>query len=162
MVDPVSNEAISKIAENGGAGSAGGPSSVGETKSADGSSFQEVLEEKQGAEEAGGIAEARRGAEAERPNRAEEVELEELDSTRSSGVEGERSVKLEQFVESISENKQEIDQMLESGLGGGNLDQKELLEMQALIYSYSKKVELTSKVVEKGTGGLKQMMQMRV
>lgn len=162
MVDPVSNEAVSKIAESQGASGAGEAETVGESESADGPSFQEVLDGKQGAEEAAAAEEAERASGAEGPEGVDEVGLEELDDLRASSTDEGRPVKFEKFVDEISEDKQEIDRMLEAGLGGENLDQKELLEMQALIYSYSKKVELTSKVVEKGTGGLKQMMQMRV
>jgi len=163
MVDPVSSEAVSKIAESQGASpTAGEAGEVGDSASADGPSFQEVLDDKQAAEEAAAAEDAGRAAGAEEPQGVDEVELDELEDLRATDSGEERPVKFEKFVEGISGDKQEIDQMLEAGLGGGNLDQKELLEMQALIYSYSKKVELTSKVVEKGTGGLKQMMQMRV
>lgn len=162
MVDPVSNEAVSKIAESQGAASDGRADSIGRSGAADESSFQEVLDEQQSSEEIGAVDGSERAGGGDEPSRVEEAELRELEDLQSSSGDEGRSVKFKQFVEGISDDKQEIDRMLETGLGGGNLDQKELLEMQALIYSYSKKVELTSKVVEKGTGGLKQMMQMRV
>ena len=159
MVDPVSNEGLSKIAEKSGAGE-GASGSEAEV------SFQEVLDGKTDSgrpDEPSSVE----GIEAAEPTgEVERVEMQQVDAagdvdSASAPVEG-RRVKLESFMEGISEDKAEVNRLMERTIDGAEMDQKELLEMQALIYSYSQKVEIASKVVEKGTGGLKQMMNMRV
>lgn len=161
MVDPVSNEGISKVAQQAGLDEAGKGSEATSSDGPDSASFQDVLEGKM---EAGKADQAEAAKQAEQVEGAEEVrkseraEMHDVDGVRD----GAERVKLEKFMKSVSGDKAEIDHMMERVSNGANLDQKELLEMQALIYSYSQKVEIASKVVEKGTGGLKQMMQMRV
>lgn len=158
MVDPVSSDAASKIAQNQSASGADPGADAPDGAASDGPSFQEVLEGEQSVDEpagAGGVEKT------ESAGAIDPVEMEEIEATESAGVD-ERRVKFRKFMEKISEQHDEIDAMIDRSIEGEQLDQKELLEMQALIYSYSQRVELTSKVVEKGTGGLKQMMQMQV
>jgi hypothetical protein len=76
-----------------------------------------------------------------------------------SPVEGNR---LTELVESIQADRASLEETMDRVMSGQDLDQKEMLEMQALVYQYSQRVELTSKVVEKATGGLKQMLNMQV
>jgi DNA-binding transcriptional regulator YbjK len=76
-----------------------------------------------------------------------------------SPVEGNR---LTELVESIQADRASLEATMDRVMSGQDLDQKEMLEMQALVYQYSQRVELTSKVVEKATGGLKQMLNMQV
>jgi hypothetical protein len=152
MVDPVVNEGMSKLAEQ-----AGETAAESGAEEADEASFSEVLDEKMESDQVDGPREA----ELERTEEASRVEgVDDLEA--ATGSEEMSRAKLGEFVEGISQNRDEMEQMLERSMNGETLDQKELLEMQALIYGYSQKVKLASKVVEKGTGGLKQMMQMRV
>jgi hypothetical protein len=77
----------------------------------------------------------------------------------ASPVEGNR---LTELVESMQADRASLEETMDRVMSGQDLDQKEMLEMQALVYQYSQRVELTSKVVEKATGGLKQMLNMQV
>lgn len=163
MVDPVSNEGLSKIAEQAGVddtSSSRGPDSGGGAGDA---SFQDVLDGKtseNGAEEAEA---ADRVDGPEQVDSVDRAEMHEVDDVRDATGAGEgEQVKLGEFVERIADDKAELEGMLEQTMNGGNLDQQQLLEMQTLIYSYSQKVQLTSKVVDKATGGLKQMMNVQV
>lgn len=162
MVDPVSGagKGVSEIAKKQMEGSSGA-SGVGEAQKGDSPSFDEVM--KQGADEAQGVEGAGQVDQVQEAEKVQKQEFDKVDGVESgtSKVEG-REVKLEEFLNEMSGDRQELDDMMERVMGGENMDQKELLEMQSLIYQYSQKVELTSKVVEKGTGGLKQMLNMQV
>jgi transcription termination factor NusB len=154
MVDPVSSEGVKQAVEQAGAEGAG-DKDVSESGPAPGeASFDEVLENKSAADEPADVSEA---------DRVENREIEGLEDVDSSTApqEGDGS-ELREFVDGISDRKDDIDEMLERTMNGEELDQQELLEMQMLVYSYSQKVELASKTVEKATGGLKQMMQVQV
>ncbi|RAL24918.1 hypothetical protein DL240_01535 [Lujinxingia litoralis] len=70
--------------------------------------------------------------------------------------------RLDAYIEGILGDEGRIHELLESSMRGDALGPQEMLEMQALIYSYSQKVELTTKVVEKATGGIKQVMNTQV
>ena len=159
MVDPVSNEAISQVAQQSdvddtASGSApSSPTSTGEV------SFQDVLDGKRTSTEKPERAASIDGATP--TDDVERVTLHEVDDTRGPTGAGEQ-VQLAGFVEEISEDRAEIERMLDQTMHGADLDQRELLEMQTLIYSYSQKVELASKAVDKATGGLKQMMNVQV
>lgn len=69
---------------------------------------------------------------------------------------------LDAYIEGILGDESRISELLESSMRGDALGPQEMLQMQALIYSYSQKVELTTKVVEKATGGIKQVMNTQV
>lgn len=70
--------------------------------------------------------------------------------------------RLSRVIDSIQSDRASLEATMDRVMGGQDLDQREMLEMQALVYQYSQRVELTSKVVEKATGGLKQMLNMQV
>lgn len=76
--------------------------------------------------------------------------------------EGAPAARLEDFVTNIEGGQRAIEARLAQGLDGGSLDQGELLEMQALLYAQSQRVELASKVASSVTGGVKQVMQTQV
>ena len=71
-------------------------------------------------------------------------------------------VQTDDFVGRLLEEETKIHEMMETCLDGGGLDQQEMLQMQAVIYSYSQRVELTTKVVEAATGGVEQVMNTQV
>lgn len=74
----------------------------------------------------------------------------------------ESSQRMESFVEGVLNDEKKIDRLMAKNIKGGGLEQSELLQLQGLIYGYSQKVDLASKVVDKATGGLKQIMNTQV
>ena len=144
-MDPVSGKISSQMAQQlqqaqqasgaEGAAKAGG----------DGASFGEVLQRQQ----------AEAAQQAEGAQQAQEAQAPEQ-------VQGKEEARLESFVQGVMGDEAKIDAMMDSCLKGESLSQGELLQMQALIYGYSQKVDLATKVVEKTTGGLKQMMNTQV
>jgi len=72
------------------------------------------------------------------------------------------SKRLDDFLESVGEDQARIEEMMSRCVDGQTLSQQELLELQSVIYGYAQKVELASKLVDKATGGLKQVMNTQV
>jgi type III secretion system YscI/HrpB-like protein len=52
--------------------------------------------------------------------------------------------------------------MIKQALQGKNFNNKELLVLQYKVSTYSLEMDLTSKVVDKATGGIKQAMNTQV
>jgi hypothetical protein len=55
-----------------------------------------------------------------------------------------------------------LDKLINGGLGGKNFSNSELLSLQAGMYKYSQELDLTSKIVEKATSGLKDTLKTQV
>ncbi len=66
------------------------------------------------------------------------------------------------FVQQLLSEEGDIQAMMERCMSGEDLDQQEMLQMQAVIYTYSQRVELTTKVVQQATSGLDKMMNTQV
>lgn len=62
----------------------------------------------------------------------------------------------------IERGQVQMDKLISGALGGKNFSNQELLAMQAGMYKYSQELELTSKVVEKATSGLKDTLKTQV
>ncbi|MGM0555375.1 MAG: hypothetical protein ACQEVA_03255 [Myxococcota bacterium] len=149
MTDPVSGAAASsaqKVAESATT------SGVEGSTTDDGASFDDVMNDVQQASEAerAGESSAAGGVDGvDAPDRIQEVE-------------GPAQARLDDFVGRINGDQAEIEAMLERGMGGGEMSQKDLLQVQALIYGHAQRVELTSKVVSNATQGVKQVMNTQV
>lgn len=55
-----------------------------------------------------------------------------------------------------------MDKLINGGLSGKNFNSSELLSLQAGMYKYTQELELTGKVVEKATSGLKDTLKTQV
>ncbi len=55
-----------------------------------------------------------------------------------------------------------MDKLIKSGISGKSFSQSELLSLQAGMYKYTQELELTGKVVEKATSGLKDTLKTQV
>lgn len=55
-----------------------------------------------------------------------------------------------------------MDKLIQSGLSGRQFSNSELLSLQAGMYKYTQELELTGKVVEKATSGLKDTLKTQV
>ncbi|MBN2359907.1 MAG: ATP-dependent helicase HrpB [Deltaproteobacteria bacterium] len=62
----------------------------------------------------------------------------------------------------IVDGQNKLDEIIKMATSGRHFGQQELLAIQAGVYKYSQELELTSKVVEKATSGVKQTMQTQV
>lgn len=147
MTDPVSGQAASQAVEQ----VAHQPEAVDEPEGAEPTrDFDESMESHQeGAENpqaAGGV---------EAPDQVERVEsvdrVERIDATDT-----------DDFIQKMLRDESEIDEMMQRALDGQAMDQQEMLQMQAVIYSYSQRVDLTTKIVDNATGAVEQVMNTQV
>lgn len=66
------------------------------------------------------------------------------------------------IVASMEKSQQSIDALINGGLMGKQFTNQEMLSLQAGMYKYSQELDLTSKVVEKATTGLKDTLKTQV
>jgi hypothetical protein len=69
---------------------------------------------------------------------------------------------LQGMVENMEKGQVSIDKLIQGGLNGKNFSNTEMLAMQAGMYKYTQELELTGKVVEKATSGLKDTLKTQV
>jgi hypothetical protein len=62
----------------------------------------------------------------------------------------------------MEQNQQSIDKLINGGMSGKTFTNQEMLSLQAGMYKYSQELDLTSKVVEKATTGLKDTLKTQV
>jgi hypothetical protein len=145
MTDPISG-AMARQALQPGAG-AEAIDQASKTSPGGQTSFQDVMRQKT---EASSSVDGPRAAES-------------VDQTRpAQSAERVHQTHLDDFIDGILANEKDLQRMMSQCISGGAMSQQEMLQMQALIYAYSQKVDLTTKVVEKATGGLKQVMNTQV
>jgi hypothetical protein len=155
MVDPVSGsgaELVRQMAEQAGAGdeATDGVPGANESQASDG--FDAAMDGAGGA----GSVESTRGV--DDVDATDEVES----ATGVGRADDLEETGLRMFMNELGDDRERLDAMLEKCRSGGDMDQRELLELQGLIYGYSQRVEIATKVADKAAGGLKQMMNVRV
>jgi hypothetical protein len=69
---------------------------------------------------------------------------------------------LKAVLNQVVEGQNKLDQIIKMATSGKTYGNQELLAIQASVYKFSQELELTSKVVEKATSGVKQTMQTQV
>lgn len=62
----------------------------------------------------------------------------------------------------VIDGQGKLDEIIKLATSGKKFDPQQLLAIQASVYKYSQELEMTSKVVEKATSGIKQTMQTQV
>lgn len=62
----------------------------------------------------------------------------------------------------VVEGQNKLDDIIKMATSGKTYGHQDLLAIQASVYKFSQEMELTSKVVEKATSGVKQTMQTQV
>jgi hypothetical protein len=66
------------------------------------------------------------------------------------------------ILEQVSDAQGRLDRVLELARSGKTFTPAELLGLQAQVYTASQQLDLAGKVVEKATGGVKQILQTQV
>ena len=69
---------------------------------------------------------------------------------------------MQKVVEDLEMGQGALDRLINGSLRGRQFSQTELLALQASMYKYSQELDLTSKVVEKATNGLKDTLKTQV
>lgn len=73
-----------------------------------------------------------------------------------------KSEGIKKLMGNVMDGQNALDQIIAKASSGKQFSNQELLAMQAGVYKFSQELELTSKVVEKATSGVKQTMQTQV
>ncbi|RYZ38488.1 MAG: ATP-dependent helicase HrpB [Myxococcaceae bacterium] len=66
------------------------------------------------------------------------------------------------LVSGLEKGQVSMDKLIKEASSGKNMSNAELLGLQASMYKYSQELDLTSKVVEKATSGLKDVVKTQV
>lgn len=72
------------------------------------------------------------------------------------------STGIQRIMEDVMQGQNKLEEIMGLALSGRNFSTHELLAMQAGVYRFTQELELTSKVVEKSTATIKQMMNTQV
>ncbi|MBZ4419533.1 ATP-dependent helicase HrpB [Myxococcus sp. RHSTA-1-4] len=137
--------------------------------------FGKVLEEARGPARGTGLpvategpsrpapAEAPRGvARAEAASRAAPGCAEVKPGARVDSVQAAREQQAAQVLDRVGQAQKRLDHILKMAESGRTFTPAELLALQAHVYRASQELDLAGKVVEKATGGVKQVLQTQV
>lgn len=69
---------------------------------------------------------------------------------------------MQRVFEDVMAGQNKLDKIMNLALSGRNFSQQELLALQAGVYRFTQELELTSKVIEKGTSAIKQTLNTQV
>jgi hypothetical protein len=85
-----------------------------------------------------------------------------IDVKRVEGATKTQESGLKSLLGQVVDGQNKLDQIIKMATSGKTYGNQELLAIQASVYKFSQELELTSKVVEKATSGVKQTMQTQV
>jgi len=85
-----------------------------------------------------------------------------IDVKRVEGAGKSQEAGLKSLLNQVVDGQNKLDQIIKMATSGKTYGNQELLAIQASVYKFSQELELTSKVVEKATSGVKQTMQTQV
>ncbi len=80
-------------------------------------------------------------------------------AARVEGTADAKAAQAAKVLDRITAAQQRLDHILDLAQGGKNFTPAELIAMQAHVYRASQELDLAGKVVEKATGGVKQVLQ---
>lgn len=128
-------------------------------KAIEGPQFNEVLDSQRVA----GVQETRPGAidvlrAAQQADAAPAVPAIGQSMNQSSAV----MTGVHRIMEDVMQGQNKLEEIISLSLTGRNFSTNELLALQAGVYRFTQELELTSKVVEKGTSTVKQTMNTQV
>lgn len=83
-------------------------------------------------------------------------------TTRVGTFERHEESRFAKMVEDLVRGQDKMSKIMNIALSGRQFSPSELLAMQAGVYRFSQELDLTSKVVEKATGGIKQTLNTQV
>ncbi len=139
-----------------------------------GSNFAQKLNQTQQAQQVQQVQESQKAFKSIRPqkmrtndpSRVQRVEslqksqrsqFNKINPAKDSAVKG-----LANYLRKLEHSRSDLDKLIKQALSGRKFNQRQLLILQYKIANYSLQMDLTSKVVEKGTSGIKQAMNTQV
>ncbi|WP_224244281.1 ATP-dependent helicase HrpB [Hyalangium gracile] len=94
--------------------------------------------------------------------RASAGRMEVKPGTRVDSVQSAREQQAAQMLDRVGQAQKRLDHILALAESGRTFTPAELLAFQAHVYAASQELDLAGKVVEKATGGIKQVLQTQV
>lgn len=85
-----------------------------------------------------------------------------LDVKKVEGAASTKETGIKSLLNQVVQGQNKLDDIIKMATSGKTYGNQELLAIQASVYKFSQELELTSKVVEKATSGVKQTMQTQV
>lgn len=79
-------------------------------------------------------------------------------STTVGGAEKAESSHLLHMIQKISQGESEMNKIMSEAMSGKQFSPADLIGMQAKVFHFTQELDLTSKVIEKATGGIKQTL----
>lgn len=140
-MDPISGQMASQMSEQASKISEH-PEAMGGADAAKSSSFEDVFSQVQARE-----------VEASAPIEA---------VAEVAPTEGPASTRLRDFIDGVQSDETTLDKLMTKSMSGAEMSSQDLLQMQALIYNYSQKIELATKAVSNAGSGIKQIMNTQV
>jgi hypothetical protein len=67
-----------------------------------------------------------------------------------------------QVIRGLEQGQMDLERLIQAGASGRRFSNAELLSLQASLYKYTQELDLTSKVVEKATSGLRDIIKTQV
>lgn len=117
----------------------------------------------EGAQQRPAPSEAARGThQAQTVERALPGRVEVTPGARVDSVQSARAQQAAQAMERVSQAQKRLDHILALAESGRTFTPAELLAFQAHVYAASQQLDLAGKVVEKATGGIKQVLQTQI
>lgn len=108
-------------------------------------------------------SEAMRGThQAQTVERASPGRVEVTPGSRVDSVQSARAQQAARALERVSQAQKRLDHILALAESGRTFTPAELLAFQAHVYAASQQLDLAGKVVEKATGGVKQVLQTQI
>jgi hypothetical protein len=108
-------------------------------------------------------SEAVRGThQAQTVERASPGRVEVTPGSRVDSVQSARAQKAAQALDRVNQAQKRLDHILALAESGRSFTPAELLAFQAHVYAASQQLDLAGKVVEKATGGIKQVLQTQI
>lgn len=135
--------------------------------------FQQAMQQQQSASQMAQTQNSQKAAEVTQSSRVvtdgatdkvvkEQREFEKRASTRVGATEKNEESKLSQMLENLVNGQDKMTKIMHMALSGKQFSPTDLIAMQAGVYRFSQELDLTSKVVEKATGGIKQTLNTQV
>lgn len=101
---------------------------------------------------------------------AEVTKADRTDATRKAGdvtkvaqsKRTEMGLGVQKLLSSVEQGQVQMEKILKEAMSGRKFSPQELLALQAGVYRYAQELELTSKVVEKATSGVKDTLKTQV
>ncbi|HBU46872.1 MAG: ATP-dependent helicase HrpB [Myxococcota bacterium] len=136
---------------------------VGEAQS---SQFSQMVNKPEATEQAGKIEELK-GVDI--VAQAQQTDLNRINSVKQAlqankveGITAPGQAGLSKLLGGVMDGQGKLDKIIKLATSGQQFNPTELLAIQAGVYKFSQELELTSKVVEKATSGVKQTLQTQV